>query len=118
MNDENQDVRMAVVDTLGACSDARFISSLMRGLDDPAPWVQARCIERLGEKRVTEAVERLIENLNNDNHLIVIKAVEALGKIGGESAFRARLPFLDHPDPDMQEAAEQAVDAIRQQAGE
>ena len=80
--------------------------------------MQARCIERLGEKRITEAVERLVEKLDDENHLIVIKAIEALGKIGGESAFRALLPFLDNPDLDMQEAAEQAVDSIRQQAGE
>ena len=109
---------MAVVDTLGACSDKRLIHALITGLDDPAPWVQARCIERLGEKRINESVERLVEKLADGNHLIVIKSMEALGKIGGESAFRALLPFLDHRDPDMQEAAEQAIDSIRQQAGE
>jgi HEAT repeat protein len=118
MGDENREVRLAVVDTLGSLADPRFIPGLFRGLDDPAPWVQARCIERLGEQRVSEATERLIELLGNENHLVVIKSVEALGKIGGEAAFRSILPFLDNPDPDLQEAAEQAVDSIRQQTGE
>ena len=117
-NDENQDVRMAVVDTLGACSDERLTSSLLKGLDDPAPWVQVRCIERLGEKRIHQAAERLVDMLASDNQLIVIKSVEALGHIGGETAFRALMPFLNHPDPDLQEAASQAVDSIRMQAGE
>jgi HEAT repeat protein len=118
MGDENRDVRLAVVDTLGALADPRFIPGLFRGLVDPAPWVQARCIERLGEQGIPEAEERLIELLGSGNHLVVLKSIEALGKLGGEAAFRAILPFLEDPDPDLQEAAEQAVNSIRQQTGE
>ncbi|MDR1360394.1 MAG: HEAT repeat domain-containing protein [Deltaproteobacteria bacterium] len=118
MGDENREVRLAVVNTLGTLGDARALPCLFRGLDDPAPWVRARCIERLGELRVQEAREKLVEMLGNESHLVVIKSVEALGKLGGETAFRAILPFLEHPDADLQEAAEQALNSIRQQAGE
>ncbi|MDR2161392.1 MAG: HEAT repeat domain-containing protein [Desulfovibrio sp.] len=118
MADDNQEVRMAVVDTLGGQADPRFIACLFRGLEDPAPWVQARCIERLGEQRVLAARERLIGLLGDESHLVVLKAVEALGKLGGETAFRSILPFLEHSDPDLQEAAEHALESIRQQTGE
>jgi HEAT repeat protein len=49
---------------------------------------------------------------------VVIKSAQALGMIGGEAAFRALLPLLEHPDRDVSEAAEEAVNAIHRQAGE
>lgn len=119
LNDENDEVRMAVFDTLGLCSSERFVKSLLLGLADPDPWVRVRCAERLGENKVLDAVEPLIDMLQDDNTLVVIKAAAALGMLGGETAFRALLPLLDHPDRDVSEAAEEAVNAIhRQQAGE
>ncbi len=118
MSDDSQDVRMAVVDTLGSCTDERLQDVLLQGLNDPAPWVQVRCIEHIGEHHMTQAVDRLVALLADENQLILVKSIEALGKIGGEAAFRALLPLLDHPDRDLQEAAEAAVDSIRRQAGE
>ena len=118
LNDENREVRMAVFDTLGLCSDERFVKCLLLGLDDADPWVRVRCAEHLGEKKVELAIEPLVNMLVDDNQLIVIKAIHALGMIGGESAFRALLPLLDNPDPDISEAAEEAVNSIHRQAGE
>ena len=118
LNDENREVRMAVFDTLGVCSDERFLKSLLTGLEDPDPWVQVRCAERLGERKAAEAVPRLVGMLEDENTLVVIKSALALGMIGGESAFRALFPLLDHPDRDVREAAEEAVNAIHRQAGE
>ena len=118
LNDDNREVRMAVFDTLGLCSNERFTACLLVGLDDIDPWVRVRCAERLGENRIAQAVEPLVRMLHDENHLIILKAIEALGKIGGESAFRALLPVLEHRDHDLQEAAEEAVNAIQRQAGE
>lgn len=117
-NDENREVRMAVFDTLGLCANERFAVHLMAGLDDEDPWVRVRCAERLGENKVSQAVEPLVRMLHDENHLIVLKAIEALGKIGGETAFRALLPVLEHRDSDLQAAAEEAVNEIHRQAGE
>ena len=118
LNDDNREVRMAVFDVLGLCSNERFTACLLVGLDDVDPWVRVRCAERLGENKVAEAVEPLVRMLHDENHLIVLKAIEALGKIGGESAFRALLPVLEHRDRDLQAAAEEAVNEIHRQAGE
>jgi len=116
--DENREVRMAVFDTLGLCSDERFIQCLIIGLNDPDTWVRVRCAERLGENKAAQAVIPLVNMLEDENTLIVIKAATALGMIGGEAAFRALFPLLDHPDRDVREAAEEAVNAIHRQAGE
>ena len=118
LNDDNREVRMAVFDVLGLCSNERYTACLMVGLEDVDPWVRVRCAERLGENKVPEAVEPLVRMLHDENHLIVLKAIEALGKIGGESAFRALLPVLEHRDRDLQAAAEEAVNEIHRQAGE
>lgn len=116
--DENREVRMAVFDALGVYSDGPFIASLQIGLDDPDPWVRVRCAEKLGERKACEALPRLVAMLADENTLVVIKAAQALGMIGGEAAFRALLPLLDNPDRDVSEAAEEAVNAIHRLAGE
>ncbi len=118
LNDESSEVRMAVFDAIGLCSDERYVNSLLMGLSDPDPWVRIRCAERLGENKITRAMEPLVGMLEDENPLIVIKVVGVLGMIGGEAAFRALLPLLDHADKDLREAAEEAVNAIHRQAGE
>lgn len=118
LDDDNSEVRMAVFDTLGVCSDERYTSSLILGLNDPDAWVRVRCAERLGENKEHEAVEPLVGMLEDDNPLIVIKVIEALGNIGGETSFKALFPLLDHPDKDIREAADEAMNAIHRQAGE
>ncbi|MDL2267439.1 HEAT repeat domain-containing protein [Desulfovibrio sp. OttesenSCG-928-G15] len=118
LDDENREVRMAVFDTLGLCSNDRFGKCLIMGLDDPDPWVKVRCAEALGENQIKEAVEPLINMLSSDNTLVVLKSTAALGMIGGEVAFRALMPLLDHPDPDINEAAEDAINAVHRMAEE
>lgn len=118
LGDDNSEVRMAVFDTLGLCSDERYVNSLIMGLSDPDPWVRIRCAERLGENKTNQAVAPMVEMLEDENPLIVIKVLTSLGMIGGEAAFRAMLPLLEHPDRDVREAAEEAVNAIHRQAGE
>jgi len=118
LHDENRDVRMAVFDTLGLCSNERFVESLFKGLSDADPWVRVRCAKRLGENKVPDAVEPLVNMLADENTLVVIKVVQALGMIGGEAAFRALLTLLEHPDKDVSEAAEEAVNAIHRRTGE
>jgi HEAT repeat protein len=118
LHDESRDVRLAVYDRLGSCGDPRFYTYLIQGLDDQDPWVRVRCAERLGEKKAMQAVEPLVGMLADGNTLIVVKAVSVLGTLGGETAFRALLPMLDHPDPDVRSTAEEAVNAIHKQTGE
>jgi len=116
--DENREVRMAVFDTLGLCSTERFVKSLILGLSDVDPWVRVRSAERLGENKILDAVEPLVNMLEDENSLVVIKSAQALGMIGGEAAFRALLPLLEHPEKYVSEAAEEAVNAIHRQAEE
>jgi HEAT repeat protein len=53
--------------------------------------------------------------LQHPNRLVAIKAVEALGNIGGTSAFRALLDISTSEDePELQEAVETAIAKIQE----
>lgn len=111
--DPESDVRLAVIAVLGKCNAPRLDTCLLRGLEDTDPWVRARCIESLGTRGVEKAVPALVEFLNDANELIVIKSIEALGAIGGELSFRSLFALIDHVNPDIQRAAEEAMEKIR-----
>ena len=79
--------------------------------------MRVRCIETIGRIGTVEVMHVLIEMLADANELIVIKAVEALGSIGGEAAFRSLLVLMDHANPEIQQAAEEAIERIRARKG-
>ncbi len=112
-SDPDSEVRLAVITVLGNCDASRLDVCLLRGLDDPDTWVKARCIESLGRRMVAPAIPRMVEMLGDENQLIVIKAIEALGETGGELAFRSLFTLMDHENPEIQQAAEEAVEKIR-----
>ncbi len=117
LDDPESDIRLAAITVFANCNEDCLEKVLHVGLDDPDQWVRARCIETLGERKMTSAIPRLVELLNDHNELIVIKAIEALGIMGGEAAFGALFGFIDHENPDIQRAAEEAVERIRESEG-
>ncbi|GHV55083.1 hypothetical protein FACS1894206_09090 [Deltaproteobacteria bacterium] len=111
--DAESEIRLAVLSVLCACQSPRLAECLRVGLDDADLWVRVRCIETVGQSRAAIAVPKLVGLLNDENELIVIKSIEALGAIGGENAFRALFSLIDNDNPDIQRAAEDAVEKIR-----
>jgi HEAT repeat protein len=87
-------------------------------LADPDDWVRVRAAAALGAQRAAEAVPRLIPLLGDASKLVALKAVEALGDIGGESAFRALLETLGNEDQEMQSASEEAIAKIQDRQGD
>lgn len=116
--DPDKSVRLAVIEVLGLCNDEDSEKYLVRGLYDEDPWIRARCAESLGRKRNEERAPELARLLQDEEPLVVIKAIEALVELGGSAAFRYLLPMLSHGVPEIQSAAEDAVAAIRREAGE
>ena len=64
-----------------------------------------------------EVVPRLVSLLEDGNTLVVLKAVEVLGRVWGEAAFNALLRLLDRDDPEIQAAAEEALAVLRAPQG-
>jgi HEAT repeat protein len=60
-----------------------------------------------------DAIPDVVELLENPNKLVIIRAIECMGNIGGTSAFRALLSVSGSEDYEIMEAAEAAIVKIQ-----
>lgn len=114
-HDEVPDVRLALVEILGRRDIAGGEAYLFEALADDDDWVRIRAIDALAGLQKPGHAIRIIPLLEDGNHLVVIKAVGALGRIGGQAAFRALLNMLSTDDPEIQGAVEQALDELQRE---
>lgn len=112
MSDENREVRLALIEALGKCNTAEFVGNLVQALGDEDDWVRIRALEALGARKDPAVIPHIVPLLEDHNKLVALKAVEALGKTGGRSAFRALMDMLSSDDPELQAAAEEALQGL------
>jgi HEAT repeat protein len=119
-HDESAPVRLALAEAAASLAEAdpAWEELVAAFLDDNDDWVRVRAMETLAERRATRFAPRLITLVQSDNTLLAIKAVETLGRMGGQAAFHALLAALANPNPDIQAAAERALDALDTASGE
>ncbi len=116
--DECRDVRVAAVELLGEIGGEDAIRCLLHALVDGDDWVRIRAVESLEAfPESGEVIPRLVSLLEDENTLVVLKAVEVLGRVGGEAAFNALLRLLDQGEPEIQAAAEEALAVLRTSQG-
>lgn len=118
LDDENRDVRLAVVEVLGGCDSATVYPYLEKALDDRDDWVRIRAIEALGARGEHEAVPRLLAMAGESSKIVALKAVEVLGEIGGPDAFQALLGLISSDDPELAGVAETAIARLQDEQGE
>lgn len=116
LHDEDREVRLALVTFLGEydCSLVNVAPILKSALNDPDDWVRLRAVEALGRLRAVESVKDLVPLLHADNRLVAIKVIEALGRIGGQTAFQVLLGQLDSDDPELINAVEDAIAVLQE----
>lgn len=114
LEDENKDVRLAVVEILGKRYNREFIPYLVKALKDPDDWVQIRAIDAFGKHREADAVPDMLELLESPNRFVVMKVIEALGNIGGTVAFRSLLEISNSDEYELVSAAEEAITKIQE----
>ncbi len=112
--DEERDVRRSVVELLDTCPHKDTVHYLVQALWDPDEWVKIRAIEALGRKEVYKRIPDMLSMWDRSSKLVKIKIIQALGNIGGHTAFRALLDILDDADPELQDAAEKALDKLQE----
>lgn len=118
LHDENREVRLTLIEQLGACGEDAVIPYLLQGLADEDDWVRIRAIEALGRLKKTSAVPQIVQLMETASRLVLLKIIESLGNIGGNMAFRALLSLMEQDDPEVQQAAEDAAARIREEQGE
>jgi HEAT repeat protein len=116
-HDEVPEVRQALVETLGAAETEQIRAFLFEALGDEDDWVRIRAVDALARKRDVGVAPAIIPLLEDPNQVVVMKVVGALGRIGGQAAFKALLGTLSHNDPGIQAAAEQALDQMQAEHG-
>lgn len=112
-HDEVAEVRLALVEVMGQVCSPDGHALLYGALRDEEDWVRIRAVEALAECQQAEDVSAIIPLLEDPNQLVVLKVMAALGRMGGQAAFQALMNMLGHEDPEVQAAAEQALDAIQ-----
>ncbi|MFP4084143.1 MAG: HEAT repeat domain-containing protein [Desulfonatronovibrio sp.] len=118
INDQDREVRLSLVELLGKCPRQETIAYILEFLEDQDEWVRIRAIEALGEKKDKTIIPAILSLWERSSELQKIKIIESLGVIGGQEAFRSLLDILDDPDPDIQEAAEKALDKLQEKSVE
>ncbi|SMP70960.1 HEAT repeat [Desulfonatronum zhilinae] len=116
LQDEDRDVRLTLVALLGdcACSLVNVAPILKSALGDADDWIRIRAVEALGRLQVADAVKDLAPLLQENNPLISIKVIEALGMIGNQAAFQVLLSMLDSDDSELINAVEDAIAVLQE----
>ncbi len=113
LQDPADEVRIAVVDVIGSSQDATIIPYLVNALNDSNEWVCIRAIEALGSQKTENTVEQLLIRFENASLMISLKIIETLATIGGNMAFKALLDMIRHDDPEIQNAAAEAIEIMK-----
>lgn len=93
-------------------ADEKTIEELLAALDSDDLQARLDAVRQLGEQKAVEAIPRLIELLHDENDLIRMAAITALGDIGHISALRALMAIAREEEAPISILAEMAGEAI------
>ncbi len=94
LQDDDCDVRLFAVNILSDVADPEAFPLLIAAIRDPDVNVRVAAAEGLGKIRDDRAIP-VLEKLLHDEPWVAMAAVNALGEIGGEAAFRVLYGCLD-----------------------
>jgi hypothetical protein len=77
---------------------------------DPSPDVRIAAASTLEDSEDPRALEALIMALQDENSAVLETVIDALVYLENRSAVPYLMPFLDHPDEDVRDSAENAMD--------
>lgn len=113
LNDEDSDVRVAVVELLGKSDNPKVVDHLILALDDEFEWVQIRAVEALGQIKATRAIPVMVQMIEKTTPMLTFTIIDCLGKLGGNVAFNALLHMMDHENKEIQNSVGNAILEIR-----
>ena len=96
------DGRKLAVEILGGIPDSRGVLALVKAVKDPDPNVRATAAEALGkagfagEEERALATKALVASLETGDELLILAALEALGRLDAKVPWRVFEPFAKH----------------------
>jgi HEAT repeat protein len=114
LRDETPKVRAAAAGAMALAEDPEVSAALIEALGDEDSWVRYFAARSLGRQKFAESTDALAEVARDDNaNHVRIAAVEALGRIGGETAISAVASLLKSDDPDLVRVATEAFGKLQ-----
>lgn len=82
-------------------------------ITDPSPEVRMAATYSLENSEDPRAVDTLIMGLNDADPNVLVEVIDSLDFLDDRSAIPYLQPLLDHPDEDVRDAAESAIESLR-----
>ncbi len=114
MQDKSREVRFSAIEILGEYINEETIPIFVNGLSDSDDWVKIRALTALSQNHIVETTDLIVEMMNSCSLLVQLEAINALALIGGDKAFQTLLTYVSHENPQLQQAAQVAMENITQ----
>lgn len=105
-------MRQSAVFAMGRSNDRRWASLVLRELYSPDPAMRYEAARACGELELRDAVDGLIELLEDGDGELQEVALWALGQIGGSEAKRTLKRYSRSQNPALRSAAQDALDEL------
>lgn len=109
--DENANVACSAAEALGELGSASAVPHLIAAYQK-TPDLRVQAVEALGKIRDIRALPNLYDWLSTDDPLILYSLLDAIGNLGQAESVARLVPFLQHNDQPIAEAAMSAVVSI------
>ncbi|MEW6049884.1 MAG: HEAT repeat domain-containing protein [Candidatus Zixiibacteriota bacterium] len=108
LGDANSNVACSAAEALGEIRDNRAVPHLMAAFETREE-IRLSVVEALGKIGTSETLHQLYAGLVADDPVLLFAVIDAIGQIGLADSVPHLLPFLDHKDQSIAEAALAAV---------
>lgn len=106
-------MQVSAIFAMGRSADIRWVSRVVDELDNPSTEIRFEAARACGELESKEAVDRLVQLLEEDEDSEVQEMVIwALGRIGGPKARHVLEAYLDSEADNLALAAEESLDEL------
>jgi len=116
--DEDFDVQIAAVRTLGQMSTNEANTPLRTALDSPFASIRAEAALALGRRDASASIPRIRELLEDDEPVVVAAALDALASLGDDGVADAVQSALAHQDHEVFQAGLRAARTLPQRDAE
>ncbi|MFO7918266.1 MAG: HEAT repeat domain-containing protein [Anaerolineae bacterium] len=108
-----QPMRESAVFAMGRSADARWASIVIGELGSRSPAMRYEAARACGEIQLEQAVDPLMELIQDTDRQVQTMAIWALGQIGGQRAERVLQYCVEEGDEALQDAASEALEELQ-----
>jgi HEAT repeat protein len=111
-DDGNPELKQSAIYAMGRSSDTRWMATVIKDTQNPDPAVRYEAATACGNLGEEDTSPHVVALLNDEDSLVQLASVKALGAIGGNLAKRALQQCLLMGDDAIEEAAKTALEEI------